>query len=68
MRGAVPLALFGPTGYGEVLWHAGNALPALAAYRPAAFALLVRALRLLVAARERPCSVAPVYARCWGWG
>ena len=41
MRGAVPLALFGPKGYGEVLGILATPYLLLAAIAPAAFALIV---------------------------
>ena len=41
MRGAVPLALFGPKGYGEVLGILATPYLLLAAVAPAAFALIV---------------------------
>ena len=41
MRGAVPLALFGPKGYGEVLGILATPYLLLAAVAPAAFALVV---------------------------
>ena len=41
MRGAVPLALFGAKGYGEVLGILATPYLVLAAIAPAAFALLV---------------------------
>ena len=41
MRGAVPLALFGPKGYGEVLGILATPYLLLAAIAPAAFALVV---------------------------
>jgi len=41
MRGAVPLALFGPKGYGEVLGVLATPYLLLAAIAPAAFALVV---------------------------
>jgi hypothetical protein len=41
MRGAVPLALFGAKGYGEVLGILATPYLLLAAVAPAAFALLV---------------------------
>jgi hypothetical protein len=41
MRGAVPLALFGPKGYGEVLGILATPYLLLAAVSPAAFALVV---------------------------
>lgn len=41
MRGAVPLALFGAKGYGEVLGILATPYLLLAAIAPAAFALLV---------------------------
>jgi predicted MFS family arabinose efflux permease len=41
MRGAVPLALFGPKGYGEVLGILATPYLLLAALSPAAFALVV---------------------------
>lgn len=41
MRGAVPLALFGPRGYGEVLGILATPYLLLAAIAPAAFALVV---------------------------
>lgn len=41
MRGAVPLALFGPKGYGEVLGILATPYLLLAALAPAAFALVV---------------------------
>jgi predicted MFS family arabinose efflux permease len=41
MRGAVPLALFGPKGYGEVLGILATPYLLLAAISPAAFALVV---------------------------
>jgi MFS family permease len=41
MRGAVPLALFGPKGYGEVLGILATPYLLLAAVSPAAFALIV---------------------------
>jgi hypothetical protein len=43
MRGAVPLALFGPTGFGEVLGIQATPYLILATLAPAAFALLVEA-------------------------
>lgn len=43
MRGAVPLALFGPKGYGEVLGILATPYLVLAALAPAAFALVVEA-------------------------
>jgi len=43
MRGAVPLALFGPKGYGEVLGILATPYLLLAAVAPAAFALVVEA-------------------------
>ena len=43
MRGAVPLALFGPKGYGEVLGILATPYLLLAAIAPAAFALVVEA-------------------------
>jgi hypothetical protein len=41
MRGAVPLALFGPKGYGEVLGILATPYLLLAAVSPLAFAILV---------------------------
>jgi hypothetical protein len=41
MRGAVPLALFGPKGYGEVLGILATPYLLLAAVAPAAFAWVV---------------------------
>jgi hypothetical protein len=41
MRGAVPLALFGPIGYGEVLGVLATPYLLLAAIAPAVFALVV---------------------------
>ena len=41
MRGAVPLALFGAKGYGEVLGILATPYLLLAALAPAAFALVV---------------------------
>jgi MFS family permease len=41
VRGAVPLALFGPTGYGEILGLLAAPYLVLAALAPAAFALVV---------------------------
>jgi predicted MFS family arabinose efflux permease len=41
MRGAVPLALFGPKGYGEVLGILATPYLLLGAVAPAAFALIV---------------------------
>jgi hypothetical protein len=41
MRGAVPLALFGPAGYGEVLGVLATPYLLLAAIAPGAFALIV---------------------------
>ena len=41
MRGAVPLALFGPKGYGEVLGILATPYLLLAALAPAAFAMVV---------------------------
>jgi len=41
MRGAVPLALFGPVGYGEVLGVLATPYLLLAAIAPAVFALVV---------------------------
>lgn len=41
MRGSVPLALFGPVGYGEVLGVLATPYLLLAAVAPAAFALIV---------------------------
>jgi hypothetical protein len=41
VRGAVPLALFGPEGYGEVLGILATPYLLLAAIAPAAFALIV---------------------------
>jgi hypothetical protein len=41
MRGAVPLALFGSKGYGEVLGILATPYLLLAAVAPAAFAILV---------------------------
>ena len=41
MRGAVPLALFGPKGYGEMLGILATPYLLLAALAPAAFAMIV---------------------------
>lgn len=49
MRGAVPLALFGPKGYGEVLGILATPYLLLAAVAPAAFALAVEAYGYTVA-------------------
>ena len=49
MRGAVPLALFGPKGYGEVLGILATPYLLLAAIAPAAFALAVEAYGYTVA-------------------
>jgi predicted MFS family arabinose efflux permease len=49
MRGAVPLALFGPKGYGEVLGILATPYLVLAALAPAAFALVVEAYGYTIA-------------------
>jgi hypothetical protein len=49
MRGAVPLALFGPRGYGEVLGILATPYLVLAALAPAAFALVVEAYGYTIA-------------------
>jgi MFS family permease len=49
MRGAVPLALFGPKGYGEILGILATPYLLLAAIAPAAFALAVEAYGYTVA-------------------
>src|SRR5262245_26278144 len=49
MRGAVPLALFGPKGYGEVLGILASPYLVLAALAPAAFALVAEAYGYTIA-------------------
>jgi predicted MFS family arabinose efflux permease len=49
MRGAVPLALFGPKGYGEVLGILATPYLVLAALAPAAFAFVVEAYGYTIA-------------------
>lgn len=64
MRGAVPLALFGAKGYGEVLGILATPYLLLAAIAPPPSRSSSSATG--IASPRRPCW-SPVYARCWGW-
>ena len=65
MRGAVPLALFGAKGYGEVLGIL--ATPYLLFWRPSRPPpSRCSSSATAIPSPRRPCW-SPAYARCWGW-